>query len=50
MINPKTGAEITPEADSEIFYGFVIAIAAFFILFSAYGVRFAYGIFFKPEP
>jgi MFS family permease len=30
------------------FYGFVIAIAAFFILFSAYGVRFAYGVFFKP--
>ncbi len=33
---------------SRIFYGFIIAIAAFFILFSAYGLRFAYGVFFKP--
>ena len=31
-----------------IFYGFVISLAAFFVLFSAYGVRFAYGVFFKP--
>jgi MFS family permease len=31
-----------------LFYGFVISIAAFFVLFSAYGVRFAYGVFFKP--
>ncbi|HTY64960.1 MAG TPA: MFS transporter [Acidobacteriota bacterium] len=30
------------------FYGFIISIAAFFVLFSAYGVRFAYGVFFKP--
>jgi MFS family permease len=36
------------EATPRIFYGFVIAIAAFFVLFSAYGVRFAYGVFFKP--
>ena len=33
---------------SRIFYGLIIAIAAFFILFSAYGLRFAYGVFFKP--
>lgn len=31
-----------------LFYGFIISIAAFFVLFSAYGVRFAYGVFFKP--
>jgi MFS family permease len=31
-----------------IFYGFIIAIAAFFVLFAAYGVRFSYGVFFKP--
>jgi MFS family permease len=36
------------ETTARIFYGFVIAIAAFFVLFSAYGVRFAYGVFFKP--
>lgn len=33
---------------ARIFYGFIVAIAAFFVLFSAYGVRFAYGVFFKP--
>ena len=36
------------ENTSRIFYGFIIAIAAFFVLFAAYGVRFAYGVFFKP--
>jgi MFS family permease len=48
MINLKADADTAPETDSGIFYGFIIAIAAFFILFSAYGVRFAYGVFFKP--
>jgi MFS family permease len=36
------------ENTSRIFYGFIIAIASFFVLFAAYGVRFAYGVFFKP--
>ncbi len=36
------------EAKPRIFYGLVIAIAAFFILFASYGVRFAYGVFFSP--
>jgi MFS family permease len=39
---------ISEENTPRIFYGFIIAIAAFFVLFSAYGVRFAYGVFFKP--
>jgi MFS family permease len=41
---------VSPVAEpaSRFFYGFVIAIAAFFVLFSAYGLRFAYGVFFKP--
>ena len=33
---------------AKLFYGFVISIASFFVLFSTYGVRFAYGVFFKP--
>jgi MFS family permease len=36
------------KSKAKLFYGFVIAIASFFVLFSAYGVRFAYGVFFKP--
>lgn len=36
------------QQNQRIFYGFIIGIAAFFVLFSAYGVRFAYGVFFKP--
>ncbi len=39
---------VAAETTSRIFYGFIIAIASFFVLFSAYGVRFAYGVFFKP--
>jgi MFS family permease len=30
------------------FYGYVIILAAFFIIFAAYGVRFSFGVFFKP--
>jgi MFS family permease len=48
-MNDKTPAlSATAEPTSRIFYGFVLAIAAFFVLFAAYGVRFAYGVFFKP--
>jgi MFS family permease len=36
------------EKTPRIFYGFIIAVASFFVLFAAYGVRFAYGVFFKP--
>ncbi|MBN1568027.1 MAG: MFS transporter [Acidobacteria bacterium] len=36
------------ENKPRIFYGFIIAAAAFFVLFAAYGVRFAYGVFFTP--
>ena len=43
---PKITAE--PSKARPLFYGFVIAIAAFVVLFSSYGVRFAYGVFFKP--
>jgi MFS family permease len=39
---------VVAESTPRIFYGFIIAIAAFFVLFSAYGVRFAYGVFFQP--
>jgi MFS family permease len=39
---------VSPENTPRIFYGFIIAIASFFVLFCAYGVRFAYGVFFKP--
>jgi MFS family permease len=42
------GPDMKPTGIGKIFYGFVIAIAAFFVLFSTYGVRFAYGVFFKP--
>jgi MFS family permease len=31
-----------------LFYGYIISIAAFFIIFAAYGVRFSYGVYFKP--
>jgi MFS family permease len=48
MAKRNTFIAISPEAESGVYYGFIIAIAAFFILFSAYGVRFAYGVFFKP--
>jgi MFS family permease len=48
MASREPGTDISPENESRIFYGFIIAIAAFFVLFSAYGVRFAYGVFFKP--
>jgi MFS family permease len=30
------------------FYGYVIAISAFCILFAVFGIRMAYGVFFKP--
>jgi MFS family permease len=43
---PKITAE--PSKAPPLFYGFVIAVAAFVVLFSSYGVRFAYGVFFKP--
>jgi MFS family permease len=48
MINRKPNLDVSPETESRIYYGFIISIAAFFVLFSAYGVRFAYGVFFKP--
>ncbi len=48
MNHQNPAVSVPPEKTSRIFYGFIIAIAAFFVLFSAYGVRFAYGVFFKP--
>jgi MFS family permease len=40
--------DMKPNPNAKFFYGFTIAIAAFFVLFSTYGVRFSYGVFFKP--
>jgi MFS transporter, OFA family, oxalate/formate antiporter len=37
-----------PAAGSRFFYGYVVALAAFIIIFAAYGVRFSYGVYFKP--
>ena len=48
MNNRQAAISNSAENTSRIFYGFIVAIAAFFVLFSAYGVRFAYGVFFKP--
>jgi MFS family permease len=48
MKNQQVAFPHSAENSSHIFYGFIIAIAGFFILFAAYGVRFAYGVFFKP--
>jgi MFS family permease len=48
MINRERDIVAPAKTESGLFYGFIIAVAAFFILFSAYGVRFAYGVFFKP--
>jgi MFS family permease len=39
---------VPAELKPRLFYGYVIAIAAFFILMTGYGVRFAYGVFFNP--
>jgi MFS family permease len=33
---------------SEFYYGYVIAILAFFIILIVYGLRFSYGVFFSP--
>jgi MFS family permease len=44
----EAGTNESPQNASHLFYGFIIAIAAFFVLFSSYGARFAYGVFFKP--
>jgi MFS family permease len=35
-------------AKSAIYYGYVIAVASFFILVMIHGVRFSYGVFFTP--
>jgi MFS family permease len=48
MKDSISAAVIATETRPRIFYGFIIAIAAFFVLLSVYGVRFAYGVFFKP--
>jgi MFS family permease len=48
MDNRDVASSLSTENKPRIFYGFIIAIAAFVILFCAYGVRFAYGVFFKP--
>jgi len=37
----------TGTARSGLFYGYIIAIAAFCILLVTYGVRFSYGIFLR---
>jgi MFS family permease len=44
----EAGTSEDPQNNPRLFYGFIIAIAAFFVLFSSYGARFAYGVFFKP--
>jgi MFS family permease len=48
MNEKNPGVSVAEENTSRIFYGFIIAIASFFVLFAAYGVRFSYGVFFKP--
>jgi MFS family permease len=48
MNESTPAATVVVENTPRIFYGFIIAIASFFVLFAAYGVRFAYGVFFKP--
>jgi MFS transporter, OFA family, oxalate/formate antiporter len=35
-------------AGTGFFYGYIIVIASFFILYAAFGVRFSYGVFFTP--
>jgi MFS family permease len=36
------------KTDSRFFYGYTIAILAFIIILVVYGLRFSYGVFFKP--
>ncbi len=48
MNNPLSLVSSAAGKTPRVFYGFIIATAAFFVLFAAYGVRFAYGVFFKP--
>jgi MFS family permease len=48
MTNRIDSVSIAEQTTPRIFYGFIIAIASFFVLFAAYGVRFSYGVFFKP--
>jgi MFS family permease len=33
---------------SVVFYGYIVAIAAFCIFFASFGIRFSYGVFFTP--
>ncbi len=41
-------ARQTPGAKSGFFYGYIVVIAAFFIMVVATGVHYAFGVFFKP--
>jgi MFS family permease len=40
--------ETRSSAKSGLFYGYIIAGAAFLILFASFGIRFSYGVFFLP--
>jgi len=46
--NSMSESESNARRGGRLFYGYIIIIAASFILFAAYGVRFSYGIFFNP--
>jgi len=36
------------ETKENLYYGYIVAILAFFIILIIYGLRFSYGIFFAP--
>ena len=44
----EPGANRIQGAKPVLFYGFIIVILSFCILFVTYGLRFSYGVFFKP--
>ncbi len=38
----------SPKAEPRFFYGYIVVVAALFIMVAIYGVFYAFGIFFKP--
>lgn len=48
LSNTEFHADSRPPNTPRFFYGFIVAAASFFVMFSSYGARFSYGIFFKP--
>ncbi len=47
MNKPRSALQ-PPGARSAFFYGYTVAILAFVIILVVYGLRFSYGVFFKP--